>query len=201
MAYLAALKADKQDPDMAMDLYGASVLHAYEYCSTTVCRDAQPLRSAVPRRVRPVQRGPGGGVADRLQAERLVPGTTNTIHTAGGNWDITCVIRGGKWRPEELDHFEFVSDYEITGLKNHYQTYGLGVPLIAVRRRAYPGEPAAARYYPPALSFPVTAFLRPLPNDRTASAGPPPGRHGTVRPAGDGRHAGGRPARCRWKAT
>jgi len=37
----------------------------------------------------------------------------------------------------------------------------LGVPLIAVRR-GYKGEPAAARYYPPELSFPVTAFLRPL---------------------------------------
>ena len=49
----------------------------------------------------------------------------------------------------------------MTGLKNQYVTHGLGVPLIAIRR-GYPGEPAAAKYYPPGLSFPVTAFLRPL---------------------------------------
>ena len=48
----------------------------------------------------------------------------------------------------------------MKGLKNHYQTHGLGVPLIVVRR-SYKGEPEAARYYPPGLSFPVTAFLRP----------------------------------------
>ena len=55
----------------------------------------------------------------------------------------------------------------MKGLKNHYQTHGLGVPLIAVRR-SYQGEPAAARYYPPGLSFPVTAFLRPLPGSGQA---------------------------------
>ena len=86
---------------------------------------------------------------------------TKTIHTAQGSWDITCVLRGGVWRPDDFDHFEFVSDYEMKGLKNHYQTHGLGVPLIVVRR-SYQGEPEAARYYPPGLSFPVTAFLRPL---------------------------------------
>ena len=35
------------------------------------------------------------------------------------------------------------------------------MPLIVVRR-SYKGEPEAARYYPPGLSFPVTAFLRPV---------------------------------------
>ena len=53
------------------------------------------------------------------------------------------------------------------GLKNLYQTHGLGVPLIAVRQ-PYPSQPAAARYYPPELSFPVTALLRPVPNANSA---------------------------------
>ncbi len=35
------------------------------------------------------------------------------------------------------------------------------MPLIAVRQ-SYKGEPVAAKYYPAGLSFPVTAFLRPL---------------------------------------
>ena len=77
------------------------------------------------------------------------------------------MLRGGVWRPEDFDHFEFVSDYELKGLKNQYQTHGLGVPLIVVRR-SYQGEPDAARYYPPSLSFPVTAFLRPVPGPNAA---------------------------------
>ncbi len=31
VAYLEAIQADKKDPQLAMDLYGASVVHAYQY--------------------------------------------------------------------------------------------------------------------------------------------------------------------------
>ena len=83
----------------------------------------------------------------RLLAEEkgFMPGQSHTIHTAGGSWDVTCVLRGDTWQPEDVGRFEFVSDYEIKGLKNHYQSYGLGVPLIAVRKN-FPHEPAVARY-------------------------------------------------------
>jgi pimeloyl-ACP methyl ester carboxylesterase len=93
--------------------------------------------------------------------KELTPGATKTFHTAAGSWDITCVLRADTWRKEDIDRFEFCSDYEITGLRNHYQSHGLGVPLIAVRR-SYKGEPSAAKYYPVDLSFPVTALLRPV---------------------------------------
>ncbi len=58
---------------------------------------------------------------------------------------------------------EFVSDYELKGLQNHYHTYGLGVPLIAVRKN-HPTQNPIERYYPKGLSFPVTAFLRIVPH-------------------------------------
>ena len=74
------------------------------------------------------------GLRIAIKQNGLRPGTTKTIHTATGTWDITCVLRGGVWQPDDFDHFEFVSDYEMKGLKNHYQTHGLGVPLIVVRR-------------------------------------------------------------------
>ncbi len=59
--------------------------------------------------------------------------TRSTRRPATGTSPARC--RSGAWRHEDFDHFEFVSDYEIKGLKNHYQNYGLGVPLIAVRQR------------------------------------------------------------------
>ena len=86
----------------------------------------------------------------------------------------------------------------MKGLKNHYQTHGLGVPLIAVRR-SYQGEPAAARYYPPDLSFPVTAFLRPLPAAGRASA--QPGRAGAATTRWRSTTRGSATCWCRWKAT
>ena len=171
LAYLAGRKAEVHDPPGAVDLYAASVLYAYDY----LFHD----RLAYSRNAYDPQfRGACDLYNSSLEAalrivcknHDLVPGTTKTIHTAAGSWDVTCALRAGTWHAEEIDHFEFVSDYEMKGLRNLYQTHGLGVPLIAVRR-AYQGEPAAARYYPPELSFPVTAFLRPLPDANSTAAG------------------------------
>ena len=41
----------------------------------------------------------------------------------------------------------------------NYQ-YGLGVPLIAVRRSDKNAE-GAERFYPPEMAFPLTAFITP----------------------------------------
>jgi len=162
LSFLAAKKEELRNPQLALDLYGASVLHAYEYLF-----DDRFIGQRNP--YDPQFRGAcdlyNGALESALRLIHkhggLKPGQTHTIETATGNWDITCTLRGGRWRVEDFDHFEFVSDYEINGLRNHYQTYGLGVPLIAVRQR-YAGEPPAAKYYPPNLGFPVTAFLRPV---------------------------------------
>jgi pimeloyl-ACP methyl ester carboxylesterase len=161
LSYLAALRVEKEDQQLALDLYGASVVHAYQYLFD---RRFRYLRNPYD----PHFRGACDLYNSALEAglrivskkDGLVPGKNYTIQTASGSWEFTCAIQGGRWRLDEIERFEFVSDYEITGMKNHYQSYGLGVPLIAVRR-SYPDEPAAARYYPEGLSFPVTAFLRP----------------------------------------
>ena len=169
LAYLSARKTEKHDNGQ-----GAGSLRGRRCCTPThylfddrLAATRNCLRSAVPRRLRPVQQRLGGGLADRLRSTAsCVPGTTKTIHTAAGTWDITCVLRGGVWQPEDFDHFEFVSDYEMKGLKNHYQTPRAGRAADRRAAAAIQGEPAAARYYPPDLSFPVTAFLRPRPQSR-----------------------------------
>ncbi len=92
----------------------------------------------------------------------LVPGSTHTIKTANQTVQATVVLRGPGWQPEDFAGFRFVSDYEVQGLQNHYHNYGLGVPLIAERKHHDPPSPQE-KYYPPGMSFPVTAFLRVLP--------------------------------------
>jgi len=164
LAYLGAKRVEGSDPRKALDLYGASVLYSYRYLFDG---EFAPMRNPYDPQFRGACDLYNGALESALRIvcdEKdggLTPGQTRSIKTASGECDITCVVRGGNWRSEDFGRFEFVSDYEMKGLKNHYHTYGLGVPLIAVRR-GYEGEPAAAKYYPTDLSFPVTAFLRPV---------------------------------------
>jgi pimeloyl-ACP methyl ester carboxylesterase len=162
LAYLEAVRTEKNDPQTAISLYGSCALHAYAYlfdnrlAASRNCYDPH-FRSACDL----YNAGLEAGLRILCKKGELVPGACRTIRTGGNVWDIRCELRGGKWLPQDIERFEFVSDYEMKGLKNRYQTHGLGVPLIAVRHN-YPGEPTVARYYPASLSFPVTALLRPL---------------------------------------
>lgn len=164
LSYLEGKRVEADDPKLAADLYGASVLHAYRYLFDRRFRD---LRNPYDPQFRGACDLYNGALESALRLlckeQGLVPNKNHTIHTAAGACDMTVTMTGN-WRPEDFGKVEFVSDYEIKGLKNQYQSYGLGVPLIVVRR-SYADQPAAARYYPPNLSFPVTAFLRPLPED------------------------------------
>jgi len=170
LAYLGGKRLEKMDSAAALDLFGSAVLYSYRFLFDP--RFA-PLRSPYDPQFRGACDLYNAALEDMLRLvcadKKLVPGTTQTIRTAAGECDITFVLRGGRWQPRDFDHFEFVSDYEIRGLKNHYRRHGLGVPLIAVRR-SYPGEPAVAKYYPVDLSFPVTAFLRPVTPDHPDAA-------------------------------
>ncbi len=162
LAFLGGKKVEPYDKRAALDLYGAAVLHAYDYLF-----DRRFYRTRNP--YDPNYRGAcelyNGALESALRIvcakKELRPEATRTITTASGEWDITCKLQAGRWRPEDFERFEFASDYEFKGLKNLYEVHGLGVPLIAVRR-SYKDEPLAAKYYPTELSFPVTAFLRPL---------------------------------------
>ncbi|MBX7167904.1 MAG: hypothetical protein K1X74_16340 [Pirellulales bacterium] len=100
----------------------------------------------------------------------LEPGEALSVETANSACEIEIATREATWRPEDFERFEFVSDYEIEGLTNQYRTFGLGVPLIAVRRASERPSPAE-KFYPPGLSFPVSAFLRILPGCQVDSSG------------------------------
>ncbi len=87
------------------------------------------------------------------------PGSTLQVTTSDHTLEVSITARGFHWKAEDFDNFEFVSDYDLEGLTNHYRTLGLGVPLIAVRKNGS-APPDVERYYARGLSFPVTAFLR-----------------------------------------
>ena len=160
LAYLDGQKALAANDDArAMDLFGASMTYAYLYLFDP---DLDRFRNPYDPQFRQACDLYNGALEAGLRMlkkkGRLRPGHSQCVKTAGHQFDLTIKVCG-PWHEADIKDLEFVSDYEIEGLTNHYRTFGLGVPLIAVRSKHADQEPAEA-YLPDGLTFPVTAFLR-----------------------------------------
>jgi pimeloyl-ACP methyl ester carboxylesterase len=145
--------------ERALELYGASVAHAYWYLFDG---RFDPYRNPYDPQFRGACDVYNGSLeaAMRIIAKKglLRAGTNCRIATESKVFDIEIAPRG-RWQAFDFDQLEFVSDYEVKGLQNRHHTYGLGVPLIAVWRQHQTAS-ERERYYPPGLSFAVTAFLQ-----------------------------------------
>jgi hypothetical protein len=75
------------------------------------------------------------------------------------------------WTPADVHKLILASDFEVSGLANSRNQYGLGVPLIGVRVTDPKKEERTARekFYPDEMAFPLTAFL--VPNSRLRDPG------------------------------
>ncbi|MEZ6047076.1 MAG: hypothetical protein R3C11_16145 [Planctomycetaceae bacterium] len=171
LSYLAGKSRELTDGQEAMQHYFNCVLYSYEYlfhpryAGSTNPYDPQfrgacdLYNVALEAGLRQVQKG-----------GQLKPGL-NIVNTIGGRpVQFSIRSKGFNWRDQEFDEFKFVSDYQLTGLTNKYQTHGLGVPLIAVRSNKSAGA-LQDKYYAPNLSFPITAFLR-LKSNQNNPTGP-----------------------------
>lgn len=161
LAYLDAKR--KQDAGLtkeALDLYGAAVAYSYRYLfEPGLDRFRNPYDPQFRRACDLYNSSLEGALRIAIKQGKVKAGQAQTIETASQKFRLDIEVKG-PWHPEDLNRLEFVSDYEITGgLTNLHHTYGLGVPLIAVRAK-HEGEDAVEKYYPPGISFPVTAFLR-----------------------------------------
>jgi pimeloyl-ACP methyl ester carboxylesterase len=163
LAYIAGYEADHLGRDgEALDYYGTAVAYSYYYLF-------DPAYDRFRNPYDPQFRGACDLYNGALEAAlrivsdqgQLLPGQTMELST-GTRQLIVSVQSRGAWRNEEFKKLEFVSDYSITGLTNRNHSYGLGVPLIAVRKPNATASPAE-KYYPQVLCFPVTAFLRVIP--------------------------------------
>src|SRR5262245_35571606 len=161
LSYLDGQRLEaKNKPKDALDAYSTSVAHAYWFLlDPGLDRFRNPYDPEFRRACDLYNDALAGAMRLVIKQNRLRPGETQIIQTGKKQFQVQVVLRG-PWHAEDIDRLEFVSDYKIeTGLSNQYHTYGLGVPLIAVRAN-HQEESPAERYYPPGLCFPVTAFLR-----------------------------------------
>lgn len=160
IAYLGAQRVEKSDPEQATELYGAAILQTYRYLfnekSGVPCNPYDPqFRGACDLYNQSLE----GMLRIIVSGGGLRPNERRTIQTASHVCSFEVKLHSTGWRSEDVSRFEFVSDYRVNGLRNHYHTYGLGVPLIAIRK-PYAHQDAAEQYYPSQLCFPLTAFLR-----------------------------------------
>jgi pimeloyl-ACP methyl ester carboxylesterase len=161
LAYIGARRAEAaMKSEEALELYGSSVLYSYEYLFDQSYPLASNEYDPQFRRACDLYNTALEGTLRIVQKDgALRPGTSRTIKTSNHDCQLEVQLRSKGWHAEDFDHVEFVSDYEVHGLRNHYHNFGLGVPLIAVRRHHEAADPAE-QFYPPDLSFAVTAFLR-----------------------------------------
>ncbi|MDX1948698.1 MAG: alpha/beta fold hydrolase [Pirellulaceae bacterium] len=161
VAYIEGKRLEQAgEPKLALDQFGAAVAHAYWYLlDPELDRFRNPYDPQFRRACDLYNESLEAAMRVVNRANKLKPGETQIIETGSQQYHVRMELRG-PWHADDIDHLEFVSDYELgDGLTNRHHTYGLGVPMIAVRKR-HEGESADEQYYPPGLSFPVTAFLR-----------------------------------------
>lgn len=160
LSYVEGKKSEREGKySDALNHYGVALTNSYDYLFSD---DLKNTRNEYDPQFRSVCDLYNESLEDTLRLlcedNRIQPGETYTIRTPEREFVVRTEMRG-QWDPDEFDHYEFVSDYEIQTLRNRHTTYGLGVPLIAVRRP--PGDQGdKEKYYPKGLSYSVTALMR-----------------------------------------
>lgn len=68
-----------------------------------------------------------------LREKNIRPGLQTRFPLVRGELVLVDKQSELKWSPEEFDTYSVAYEYEVLGLQNHYQSYGIGVPVILVR--------------------------------------------------------------------
>lgn len=160
MAYILGQRAEKEhDVALALDMYGVSVSNAYMFLFSG---EFDASRNPYDPQFRGACDLYNGSLESSLRLVnakgQLKPGTSYEVTTGKQTYQVATILRGN-WRNDDFERFEFVSEFELDKLAGSGTTYGIGVPLIAVRKAGNPQDPHE-KYYPKGLSFPVTAVLR-----------------------------------------
>jgi len=172
LAEIAKREADWQEANgnnsQAMKLNATALLHAHQFLFDS---DLDIKRNAYDpqfRHICDIYNTSLESIARRLAADGSVSnGKVISIGDGDVGFDMQIQFEG-RWRDQEFDRFELVSDYHTEGIENHFHTYGLGAPLIAVVHRNEIPQ-AIEKYYPPSLTLPLTAFCEIQPANASAA--------------------------------
>ncbi len=160
LAYVQGKRAERSgDTTAALNFFGIALTNSYDYLFSEDLADGRNPYDPQFRGACDLYNEALEDVLRVLCADKkLKPDQTYTISTPERTFTVHTAMRGA-WSANEFDHYEFVSDYSIQTLHNRHTTYGVGVPLIAVRKPQDPRD-AKENYYPEGLSYAVTALMR-----------------------------------------
>ena len=170
LSYREGLRQERKNPALAAEIFIASALHSYRWLFDPAFEAgrnpySEQFRLAALHYNQSVERLLRLMELHRTESmPALAPGEEIVLNSEDRRWTMRCVRANDgvrSWQGEEIDHFRFVSDFKLIGLQNRFAADGVGVPVVAVRKKGNfrPEE----EYYPPELSFPMTLFLRPNP--------------------------------------
>ncbi|MCA9117443.1 MAG: alpha/beta fold hydrolase [Planctomycetaceae bacterium] len=157
--YIAGMKERTAQANAAASHFLASARYSWEYLFDT---HYDQVRNPYDPQFRGVCDLYNGSLENCLRLAR-----NRQLFTAGGRirfdelasrTQLPVVPRGFRWTAEDFDSFELVSDYDVKGLKNKYRSFGLGVPIIAIREEG--AVTTASGSGSQTMSFPATIMLR-----------------------------------------
>ncbi|OYP38949.1 hypothetical protein CGZ80_01515 [Rhodopirellula sp. MGV] len=160
LSYVEGKKAELADRESdALAHYGVTLTNSYDYLFS---EELKLTRNHYDPQFRETCDLYNESLEDTLRLlckqSHIKPGQTYRVKANDQEFVIQTEMRG-KWNADEFDHYEFVSDYEIQTLRSKHTTFGLGVPMIAVRKSDSERDPRE-KYYPEGLSYAVTAMMR-----------------------------------------
>jgi hypothetical protein len=146
IALLVARETRERDPRKAAGWYLLAASRAYEALLAAVESRSERLFDPQLDEMRILY---GRAVGAYVVGLRETPGgfSDHLRNTPWGSFEVEVERGPGLWNPEDFDELLPVEGLEIRGLRNHYEVYGLGAPLVAVRESRDPGP--KARFYPP----------------------------------------------------
>jgi pimeloyl-ACP methyl ester carboxylesterase len=181
LSWIEARRHDRRRRPAALDSYLDAVAYAYDFLFDPELAAGREPSDPRFRLAIDLYNGSLDAIIRAAQAkkDRIEPGGTITLKAHGRELALRVNLAQSPWRAEDIHELLLASDLEVSGLENHSYQFGLGVPLIAVRKSEPPGKardaaPAADRYYPPEMAFPLTAFVHPnsrLRDDPNAGSG------------------------------
>lgn len=160
LSYLAA-ESCPSDPALSLELALDAVDSGWQYLSqtdstgTTIdctvqphCQTKDVYNAGVQKLLRLLKKSKNHHLASSVQ-----------LPLSGRILSVSIPFPSPWLSMDQLGPFEFTSDYELKNLRNRHTTDGLGVPIMARRRRPQQ-QSDLEQYYADDLTVPVTVLVR-----------------------------------------
>ncbi|CAN5617014.1 alpha/beta hydrolase [soil metagenome] len=161
LSWIEGQRLDRRRKPEAIDRYLDAVAYSYDFLFDP---DLAEGRHPADPRYRLAIDFYNAGLDRLIRAAQakggIQPGDTIVLEIHGKQHEIRVQLPASPWKPEDVDELIIASDYEVSGLATRTHRYGLGVPLIAVRR-ADQHQDGSGQFYSSQTAFPLTALLRP----------------------------------------